>query len=818
MEDTAKTAPRTVFPQDLSGILSHFPRVKILSLDCFDTLLWRNCAAPTDVFYDLQHAPAFHKYGLTATLRMTAEGFARNLMRARTGLREVRLAHIYRAAIPALDDAHVAELAEAEIAAEIRTCYAFPDAIKLIRDARRRGLRIVLVSDTYFSQQELRRLLTAALPADVLTSIDAVFSSIDHGHSKAGGLFRTVLQRLHVRPEEILHIGDNESADLAAPIRLGIKAVHITHHPDVIAQAVRMEAAATTLFHPAARQTRSLPAVYHGSLAQCPVSDPSDVLGRVGVGPLMHAFAHFIRHRAELLHTEGRGAKILFLMRDGFLPMQALHALTKGEGGPTFPTYSVEISRFAAYAASFRSEEDVDRYLARMAGPVLEALARQLLLPESAARNLITRARSAKNPFDEFSRLVHRPKTIDEIIENSRAYRDRLRHYLERAIGLSEGDRLLLVDLGYSGTVQTCLEPLAREEWGVDIAGCYLLLARTPGWETSRSGLIAPDFVDDNAINALVTNVAALEQICTADQGSVIDYTDDGLPIRKPPDIAPEQYERIKPVQAACCQFVLDTETFFCESAQRPALEDIRVNALGLLGRLLFFPTAPETESLRGFELDVNLSTDATISLFHTAQAQKSLRRLGPAYTLVEERLNQPMELRTFGLELATTALAHHRFRWDIALDDLSHVRLHLPIMLAKGSEISTATVEAHPTFDGYYAALVAVGACDYEFSIQFGRLCAWLQIESVTLHPVDDLYRKRTVFDNSPTEDKDLTDLLIFENIDRFDGGLIRCRDEGAFVFVPTRLANVRSGRFACRIVFRPLADHPAAQAGDPP
>jgi FMN phosphatase YigB (HAD superfamily) len=811
MKDTVKTAPRTVFPQDLPDILSHFPRVKILSLDCFDTLLWRNCAAPTDVFYDLQHAPAFQSRGFNATLRAKAESTARSLMRTRAGLHEVRLPNIYRAAFPDLSDTEVAELADAEVAAEARACYGFPATVELIRAAHRRGLKIAIVSDTYFSQNELRRLLSAALPGDVNAAIEAVFCSSEFGKSKAAGLFRTVLDRLHARSEDVLHVGDHDIADLAAATRHGIHAVRLAHHTDSARQAVRLEAAATALLFPATRHARSLPTVYRGAIAQRQVADASEFLGRIGVGPLLHAFARFIGHRAEILSATGTAPKILFLMRDGHLPMQAFKAFI-GDDDPLVPNvHAVEISRFASYASSFRTEADIDRYLARMAGPAVHALAKQLLLPDGTAQKLVARARAAKEPFEEFSRLVHRPEMIATILERSVAFRSRLRRYLERTVGLGEGDTLLFVDLGYSGTAQTCLEPIFREEWGVEVQGCYLLLSRTPGWEANRVGLIAPDLLDDQAIASLVSYVAALEQICTADHGSVIDYTDDGTPVRKPTDVPPEQYERIKSVQAACRQFAADAEAFFRATGAVPSLEDIRLNAVGLLGRLLFFPTREEIATLRGFALDVNLNTDTTIALFHTEQARQSLRRLGLAYTLVDDRMNHPMELRAYGLDLVTLVLAQHRFGWDIALDDLSHERISLPIMLAKGGAVSPAAVEARPTQDGYFAAEIPVGSGEFQFAVNFGQLYSWLQLDSVTLLPVNDLYRKRNVFDEPRAEELDLTGNLIFENIDSFAGGLLHCRDKSAFVFVPTRLTNARSGRFACRIVFRPLSDRPS-------
>ena len=45
-------APRRdhCFPHELPDVLDWFSGIRVLSLDCFDTLLWRDCHAPTDLF------------------------------------------------------------------------------------------------------------------------------------------------------------------------------------------------------------------------------------------------------------------------------------------------------------------------------------------------------------------------------------------------------------------------------------------------------------------------------------------------------------------------------------------------------------------------------------------------------------------------------------------------------------------------------------------------------------------------------------------------------------------------------------------------
>src|SRR5579864_4050907 len=78
-----------------SELLSAFekwaPHIKVLSLDCFDTLIWRQVAEPRDVFYDVEKRPAFKSLDITALVRMNAEVSACNLNKLKTGTKQASL-------------------------------------------------------------------------------------------------------------------------------------------------------------------------------------------------------------------------------------------------------------------------------------------------------------------------------------------------------------------------------------------------------------------------------------------------------------------------------------------------------------------------------------------------------------------------------------------------------------------------------------------------------------------------------------------------------------------------------------------------------
>src|SRR5690606_6400011 len=199
---------------ELPGLLDRAPdQVSLLSLDCFDTVVWRDVQAPADIFAELPIA------GGGAWARTRAEDKARKAARL-AGRAEVTIRDIYRVLMPAAADAQIAAAIEAELAAEHRHCFAFAPTVALMRPAEARGLDIAIVSDTYLDEARLRALIAATAGADVLALIDRVFCSSAHGRTKATGLFEAVLSELGVAPGAILHVGDNPVADRDAPAAL----------------------------------------------------------------------------------------------------------------------------------------------------------------------------------------------------------------------------------------------------------------------------------------------------------------------------------------------------------------------------------------------------------------------------------------------------------------------------------------------------------------------------------------------------------------------------------------------------------------------
>jgi len=181
----------------------------IISFDIFDTLLIRPYVRPDDLFKHMESALEIRGF---AAERTSAERRARHKVCEEITLDEIydEITEEYR---------HLKET-EMEYERTVLTCN--PDAKRLYDHAAELRKKIILISDMY---------LPSAFLKDVLrtkgyTGDPELFVSCEHRKNKhSGDLYHHVLTALDVKPERMLHIGDNKHSDHNVPEGLGIHSV-----------------------------------------------------------------------------------------------------------------------------------------------------------------------------------------------------------------------------------------------------------------------------------------------------------------------------------------------------------------------------------------------------------------------------------------------------------------------------------------------------------------------------------------------------------------------------------------------------------------
>lgn len=783
-----------ILPHALPSALDAYPGVTLLSLDCFDTLLWRDVHAPRDLFGALGEANLLQ--------RGWAEQTARNNAAVSHRRNEVHIDEIYAELMPKASTAERRAAVQDELDAEARHCFAFEPTVELMRAAKARGIETIIVSDTYLDEKQLRGLIAAAAGEEVAGLIGRIFCSSHYGKAKSEGLYEPVLKALKIAPEKILHIGDNKKADVDGVAPFGVNTLHLKQFTEGTEQRIRLESAISNIFHATEAGLAITHQPHRATIAanEPQMSDTAEVLGYTTLGPALLGFDRWLEEEAAALQAQNGGTvHAVFLMRDGYLP-QLVHE-ARGRTG-----HAVEISRFTATAASLRTAEEVEHYVQREILSDLRAVAQQLLLPAPEAAKLL-KENSRPLPF---MRAVQEPQRMRRIIATSRAFAERLVAHVRKEVNPAKGDTLMLVDLGYNGSVQNDIDSLLAGALGVKVAGRYLLLREQSRSGLDKKGFIGHDDYDCAALESLCANVAVLEQLCTAAQGSVVDYEKDGTAIRRGNSIKSRQSAVRDRVQEGCLRFVRDEGKAIIR-AVAPAHETVmwRRAAAAVLGRLMYVPLGSELAVLGEFEHDINLGVDNTVSLFDPAIAKKGLRQRGLFYMKGAERMYLPAELHGEGLALKLSLLAQRRFAMPLKYQDFVDNSISLPLIVADGNQVSTGNVTATPTHDGYYLAPIPIGDSRFSVGVQFGQLYDYVQVESAVFMPVETFLSDKIQHGTG-----EIDALPSLEGMDQVAPHLFRCENEFSFMMVPP---PPRQGDrpMMLAIAFRPIAARaPAAPA----
>jgi FMN phosphatase YigB (HAD superfamily) len=776
-------------PDELPGLLDRFGAIKVLSLDCFDTLLWRDCHAPTDLFAMLPDCNPFQ--------RVHGERRARQLAHAARGVHDIAIDEIYRAILPRARDGDRARAIAAEIEAEARACYGFAPTIALMREARRRGLHVILVSDTYLGPRQLHDLVARAAGAEVAALIDRVFCSSTYGKPKGAGLYREVLARVKARPEQILHIGDNRGADVDGVKPFGVNTVHLRQFGDRTAQQLRLESAVAALMHGHGEAALQAPQPHRAALALAMprIDDAAQQFGFSTLGPVLWGFDQWLRAEARRLQAD-HGGRVhwLFLMRDGYLPMRMHQA-----AGAFESVHAIEISRLTATFATFAQDTAILNHLDENRGVDPVVLARQLRLPDATIEH-VCGGRTPAEGRDALAKWCRVPANRRGIVKAAQALSERLVAHVRETVRPAPGDTLLLIDLGYNGSVQSLIDPLLAQSLDVKVAGCYLILREVQRSGLDKRGYLGGDSGDHVLLNAMTANVAVIEQLATAACGSVIDYAQDGAPIRGANDISKRQSDVREAVQQGCLRFAAEALAPIVRAGAAHDMQIWRRANGATLMRLMYLPLREELAVVRAFEHDVNLGTSETLALFDPEVARQGLLQQGLFYQKGVRRMFLPAELAEEGLATRLTHLAMTRFQLPLAAPDFAGDRGTIAVILSDGREATQIELPIRPTHDGFCALCIPVGTGRFVAAVPFGTVARHVEVRSIVAMPAHEYLDSR-----HDTAERSSVVVPQFDGIAPLTAHLWHCAGPAGFALLAPPQAEVN---LVIVVVFRAVGD----------
>ncbi|MFD2419843.1 HAD family hydrolase [Amycolatopsis pigmentata] len=528
----------------------------VLSLDIFDTVLWRRTPRPADVFAILGErlraagrVPDWLSAAAFREMRIAAERAARERQEENELGTEVSLFDIWgRMVGSALDRDALAQVVEAEVETERDLTVVDLDVVEIVELARERGLPVVLVSDTYFTEDQLARLLDR--PELESLSGARIFRSHQHGVSKADGLWKIVLDQLGRRPEQVLHVGDNEDADFAVPTELGIRAVHYARVDSRFEVVLEREHESLEPFGPLgarfdlAEGDFGLTSLRAKTLAAADPAAPSEVraayrFGAAVLGPVLTGFAEWVAWRAR----DSGNSTLWCPMREGTLLSKLINRAAAVRGWEV-KARPVWLSRHVVSLASLDTgdSDQLRTFIRQRYRLTVSQLLSVLLLSPGEVPSLATRLDALLDNdriVDQVGEaLVETPHLRNRLAALVTRHREKLLAEL-RSSGMSADPEPALVDLGWGATIQLYLGR-ALKRAGLDVlpAGYYLSTdARATRVHLDgmrMEGYLAQAGHPHDVAATISRSPEVIEQSVNDLCGSLLGFTEDGSPILGP--------------------------------------------------------------------------------------------------------------------------------------------------------------------------------------------------------------------------------------------------------------------------------------------
>ncbi|MEZ2354078.1 HAD family hydrolase [Caballeronia sp. RCC_10] len=494
----------------LEQLVAKAADAKLVSFDVFDTLFVRPLCDPEDLFDIIGERfsiPGFRQ------LRRAAQTKAFQTMHS-NGLKEITLDGIYASfgELPV----EAARLKESEYELELTLTLPNPELVGAFLELAR-SRRVVITSDMYLPQT----FFEALFEKHGLPKLPLFISSARNATKRdSGELFDLVAAEMDVGPRDILHIGDNELSDIRRAAERGLTTFHY-----VDPRRARLPVKVPT---PAASIAFGLPRTFSETV------EPGsfEALGFETGGPAAFAFLQWLRQSAQRDSID----LVLFTSRDGYV----LERMQKRGDAGAFPRCAYFKSSRTALTLAATDEANFEARL-----PFLLSGAQELSPFELLERIGVT------PPADHVMRDIGLGPEVRlndanlgvfrsflwacrwEILKTCRTVRAGLHNYL-RELGVTDGMRVAMVDVGWNGTTQEAFDQALKGLYDVDLFGYYMCLTEFPECNRRKKtlrmdALLSRESVGATTVEQVYGNRVAVELFFSAPHAAVIGYDFDAL-------------------------------------------------------------------------------------------------------------------------------------------------------------------------------------------------------------------------------------------------------------------------------------------------
>lgn len=509
-------------------------KVSLVAFDVFDTLLCRPLLDPEMIKDLVAHAvnPGLGRKFLEN--RVHSENEARKLAG-----RDVGLFEVYETfkRVSGCSETECQQLRALEEQFEVDSLYPRPDGVALLQAALRAGKSVVLISDMFLS----KKIITSALQRYGILGWGELYVSSEVGVRKdSGALYRHVMAERGVSPDQMLMVGDSERSDWQIPTDMGMNTFHFLRAVDTARAKIRFAPVLEAIEAERDKdehltlglvvQGEYSPVFYENHSSESLVDVKPFSVGRGILGPLVASFSEWLVRSNQ----QKQGVKLFFLAREGQALKMAYDAWVRGVGGDAPTSDYLVLSRRCVNVAAIRDFNDIvkiaksDFFKNTAALFLMERYG--VALDEGRWRQVKSKIGwSADKVFEikggdvsEVSNLLQEIQV--DIYRQAEAERPPLLNYLSGK-GVLDCPDPVLVDVGYSGTIQSSLNRLL----GMAIRGQYMATDTGsegiyPLGKKNAEGYFADNVKRSPSAPFVLRESFLLEKLLSSDDAQVVNY------------------------------------------------------------------------------------------------------------------------------------------------------------------------------------------------------------------------------------------------------------------------------------------------------
>ena len=502
----------------------------IVSFDLFDTLVTRKVFSYMDIFevmdYKLRDMdiiiPDFPQLRLFAEKELSKYSAP-------------KLIDIYHLVLEKSGGNFITayELAKIEKEIDFSTVVARNDMIQIFNEIVSTGKKVVITTDSYYSINQINILLNQLS----IKGAENIFVSSDFGTSKTQNLF-TILKNNYPN-KKIIHIGDDEFADIEKASQFGINSFRIYSGTDLfyhlgglgiekhihsLSDRVKVGLFVSNIFNEAFCTEYFKKILNVNSAFQ---------IGYLFCAPMITDFVIWLKKTV----IEQEYKQILFCSRDGYLPGKLFKMIETGNRAVYFLT-----SRTAAIRSGMRNVDDI-RYVDSM-------------------KYFGSEEQALKMRFGITTDDMGSLNRTDEIIYKSKVQRENYHKYIEKLY--LEKKPLAMFDFVAKGTTQLYLQRLFTQH----MKGFYFLQLE-PEFMSHKDLDIEPFYTDEEKnSSAIFENYYILETILTSPYPQVVEMKEGGVPVFAQETRRVSDIKAVEKAQRGITEYFMDYITMLPESAR----------------------------------------------------------------------------------------------------------------------------------------------------------------------------------------------------------------------------------------------------------